>query len=231
MTSRWTFCFFLLTPISGLDPPCRCTVHPTQGLMVNCSSPDPPLRLHLPRDITQLQLSNTGLRTVPPGLFDSLNLKNLSISGNPFHCDCKIQYLRNWLMVNGDVVTKQPTCASPINMAQKAIRELDDDFFSSCVKSSCVHGLYLVMTGVTLVFVVLLCAYALRLAKESTITLYIDERHAILEASSLRSQKPKHRRSWGFLNKPVEPMERPLLGMELLPQTLQKKPNRKMKET
>uniref|UniRef100_A0AAV2M0F4 Uncharacterized protein n=1 Tax=Knipowitschia caucasica TaxID=637954 RepID=A0AAV2M0F4_KNICA len=146
MTSRWTFCFFLLTPISGLDPPCRCTVHPTQGLMVNCSSPDPPLRLHLPRDITQLQLSNTGLRTVPPGLFDSLNLKNL-------------------------------------------------------------------------------------LAKESTITLYIDERHAILEASSLRSQKPKHRRSWGFLNKPVEPMERPLLGMELLPQTLQKKPNRKMKET
>ncbi|XP_020785632.1 glycoprotein IX (platelet) isoform X2 [Boleophthalmus pectinirostris] len=214
--------------------PCRYTDHPTEGVIVNCNFTKLPSLPYLPRNITELHLSNTGLSTVPPGLFDKLvGLKKLSIIGNPFHCDCRIQYLRNWLLKNRDIFTMEPTCASPGVVTQKNICELSDDFFSSCSKPSCTNGIYLVLNWVILLCVIALMVYTLRLAKESTITLYIDERHALFEAHSLRSQKPKHRRKWSFPNK-QEPLERPLLNMELLPQvldTLHKKHNIKIKDT
>ncbi|XP_072305046.1 platelet glycoprotein IX [Eucyclogobius newberryi] len=230
------FGIFLVTTITplGLPHPCRCIVHPKEGLIVNCSSSELISFPYLPRDITELHLSNTSLSTVPPGLFDKLvGLKQLYIAGNPFHCDCRIQYLRNWLLKNRDIVAKEPTCASPGAVSQRAISELSEEFFSSCSKPSCTNGVYLVMTGTMLLCVIALLAYTLRLAKESTISYNIDERHALFEAHSLRSQKPKHRRKWSLLNK-QDPLERPLLNMELLPQvldTLHKKHNIKIKGT
>lgn len=201
--------------------------------MVNCSSTALASPPHLPAHIAELHLSDAGLSTVPPGFFDKLtDLKTLSIAGNPFHCDCGIQYLRNWLLRNRDLVEKEPTCASPGDMTQKSISELTDGFFSACAKPSCKNGGVIVLTAVMVLCVVVLLIYTLRLAKESTITLYIDERHALFEAHSLRSRKPKHRRTWSFLNK-HEALERPLLNMELLPQvldTLHKKHNIKIKD-
>uniref|UniRef100_A0A8C6UQ15 Glycoprotein IX (platelet) n=1 Tax=Neogobius melanostomus TaxID=47308 RepID=A0A8C6UQ15_9GOBI len=226
---------FLLSTSTALALPCRCVVHPKGGIIVNCSSTKLASPLQLSRDITELHLSNTGLSTVPPGLFDKLvGLRRLSIAGNPFHCDCRIQYLRNWLLKNRDIVTDEPSCASPGAVAQTSISELSSEFFSSCSKPklTCKNGAYIVLTWVMLLCVVALLAYTLRLAKESTITLNIDERHELFEAHSLCSRKPKHRRKFSFLNK-QEPDERPLLNMELLPQvldTLHKKQNIKMKE-
>lgn len=227
-------CIFFLPTLTALAHPCRCTVHPSGGIIVNCSSTKLTSPPHLSQDVTELHLHSTGLSMVPLGLFDKLvGLKKVSITGNSFHCDCKIQYLRNWLLKNRDIVTKEPTCASPGAVTQKPISELSDEFFSSCSKPSCKNGAYIVFTGVMLLGVIALLAYALRLAKESTITLYIDERHALFETHSLRSRKPKHRSRWSFLNK-QEPLERPLLNMELLPQvldTLHKKHNIKIKAT
>lgn len=212
---------------------CRCVVHPSGGIIVNCSGTGLTSAPQLSKDITELHLSNTGLSTMPPGFFDKLvGLKRLSITENPFHCDCRIQYLRNWLLKNRNLVPKEPTCASPGAVAQTSISELSNEFFSSCSKPNCKSGAYIVSTGVMLLCLMALLAYTLRLAKESTVILYIDERHALFEAHSLRSLKPKHRRKWSFLNK-QEALERPLLNMELLPQvldTLHKKHNIKVKE-
>ena len=92
-----------------------------------------------------------------------------------------------------------------------------------------------------LCFLILLLLWSLRLAKTSSFTLYICERHLGLEADSLRSLKPKHRRR--LHTAPLEvtvdslicagELEKPL-NMELLPQVLDvlhKKHSRKIKAT
>uniref|UniRef100_A0A8D3AP45 Glycoprotein IX (platelet) n=1 Tax=Scophthalmus maximus TaxID=52904 RepID=A0A8D3AP45_SCOMX len=213
--------------------------------VVNCSS------LHLmelpplPSDTTELHAQDNRLTSVSPGLFDGLvGLKRVSLSGNPFHCDCRIQYLRNWLLKNRAIVLKEPTCASPSSVAQRAITELADDHFSSCVLASCTGGTYNTVVGVMLCCLIALLLWSLRLAKSSTITLYIDDRHTGLEADSLPSLRPTHRRRLHTTLSEVrvdlnsfscaETLERPLINMELLPQVLDmlnKKHNIKIKNT
>lgn len=131
-------------------------------------------------------------------------------------------------MINKNIVTKEPTCASPAEVTHMSISDLSNEFFLHCSKPDCKNGAYIVLTLVTLLSVMVLLAYTLRLAKESTITLYIDERHAFLEANSLRSRKPKHRRKRSFGTRP-EPLERPLLNLELLPQVLDNLQKKSMK--
>lgn len=234
MISNSALIVFLLLATSSTFAgahPCHCTVHPTKGLQVNCNFGKPNLRPHLPQDTAELHLYNISM--VQPGLFDKLvGLKTISFIGNSFHCDCRTQYLRNWLWKNKDIVLKEPKCTSPTTVAKTPISDLGDDFFSTCSPSKCTSGAYIIIIGMALSCVIVLLVCSLILAKKSTITLYIDERHALFEAHSLRSRKPKHRR-WSFLNK-TEPLERPLLNMELLPQvldTLHKKHNIKIKQT
>lgn len=200
---------------------------------------------HLPPDTTELYVQDNQLTSVVPGLFDGhVGLRKLSLSGNPFHCDCRIQYLRNWLLRNRDIVVKEPVCSTPSSVAQKAITELTDDHFSSCRPASCSAGIYSIITGVALCCLVVLLLWSLRLARKSTFTLDIDKRHSGFEADSLRSLKPKHRRrldtglsevnsSSDFLTT-TEDLETPLINMELLPQVLDvlhKKHNIKIKAT
>lgn len=190
-------------------------------------------------------MQDNGLTSVAPGLFDRLvGLKKVSLSGNPFHCDCRILYLRNWLLKNKALVIKEPVCSRPSSVAHKLITELSDDFFSSCASVKCTDETYNITMAVMLCGVIVLLLWSLRLARKSTFILYIDERHSGFEANSLRSLKPKHRRrlltglsdsnsdmdSGAFSENP----ERPLLNMDLLPQVLDalhKKHNIKIKET
>ncbi|XP_040915813.1 glycoprotein IX (platelet) [Toxotes jaculatrix] len=224
---------------------CRRSAVLPAGLKVNCSSLNLMDLPTLPSDTTELHVQDNQLTSVSPGLFDRLvRLKNVSLSGNPFHCDCRIQYLRNWLLKNGAIVLRDPTCASPSSVARKAITELSDDYFSPCVLASCTDGTYNTVMGMMLCCVIVLLLWSLRLAKTSTFTLYIDERHTGFEAHSLRSLKPKHRRRLHTalsevsedLNSLIftEDVERPLINMELLPQVLDvlhKKHNIKIKAT
>lgn len=97
------------------------------------------------------------------------------------------------------------------------------------------------MVGVMLFGLIGLLLWGLRLAKNSTFTLDIDQRHAGLEVDSLRSLKPKHRRLQRTLSEERENSaslswtndpERPLINMEILPQildVLHKKHNIKIK--
>ncbi|XP_070696428.1 platelet glycoprotein IX [Pempheris klunzingeri] len=244
MLSGLSLAVFLLLATSSAHTtgqPCLYSALLPPGLRVNCSSLNlmevPPL----PSDTTELHVQDNQLTSVPPGLFDRLvGLKKVSLSGNPFHCDCKIKYLRIWLLRNRAVISKEPTCASPSSVAQKAIADLSDDFFSSCAPTSCTDGTYNTMMGVMLCCLIVLLLWSLRLAKTSAFTLYIDERHSGLEANSLRPVRPKHRRrlhttlSEFSPDSCTEDLEKPLINMELLPQVLdviQKKHNIKIKAT
>lgn len=222
---------------------CLCSAPLPAGLQVNCSSLNLVELPHLPSDTTELHVQDNQLTSVSPGLFDKLvGLKKASLSGNPFHCDCRIQYLRNWLLRNRAIVSKEPTCASPSSVAQKAITELSDDYFSSCAVPSCTNGTFNTIMAVMLCCLIALLLWSLRLAKTSTFILYIDERHSGFEADSLRSLKPKHRRRLHTAESDFSPtslthtedLENPLTNMELLPQVLDvlhKKHNIKIKAT
>lgn len=209
---------------------CKCSALLPAGLKVNCSFLSLVDLSRLPSDATELFIQDNRLTSVPPGLFDRLvGLKKVSLSGNPFHCDCRIQYLRNWLLRNRDVVSKAPTCASPSSVAQRAITDLSDDYFSSCGTANYAGGPFNATMCVMLCCLIVLLLWSLRLAKMSTITLYIDKRHSGFEAESLRSLKPKHRKlqsGISALSQNSDPhtcsedLEKPLINMELLPQVL-----------
>ncbi|XP_070823719.1 platelet glycoprotein IX [Chaetodon trifascialis] len=210
---------------------CLCSALRPAGLLVNCSSLNLMELPHLPSDTTELHVQDNRLTSVSPGLFDRLlGLKRVSLSGNPFHCDCRIQYLRNWLLKNRAIVSKEPTCASPSSVARKAITELTDDYFSPYSPASCTDGPFNAMMGVMLCCLIVLLLWCLRLAKKSTIILYIDERHSGFEAIPLQSRKPRHRRRQHTGLSEVsrdsdslsctEDLEKPLLNMDLLPQVL-----------
>lgn len=224
--------FLLLATLSAhtAGQPCLCSALQPAGVHVNCSASKLMELPHLPSNATELHVQNDRLTSVSPGQFDRLvGLKKVSLFGNPFHCDCRILYLRNWLLKNRAIVPKQPTCASPSSVAQKAIVELSDDHFSSCAPARCTDGIYNAVMGVMLCGLIVLLLWSLRLAKMTTFTLPIDERHSGFEADSLHSLKPKHRRR---LHTSVfelvsqdsesleEDLEKPLLNMELLPQVL-----------
>uniref|UniRef100_A0A3Q0R3T3 Glycoprotein IX (platelet) n=1 Tax=Amphilophus citrinellus TaxID=61819 RepID=A0A3Q0R3T3_AMPCI len=236
--------FHLLAAYSTVNP-CLCSTLSPAGPVVNCSSLNLMEVPHLPSETTELYLQNNRLTSLSPGLFDRFTgLKRISLSENPFHCDCQIQYLRNWLLKNRAIVLKEPTCSSPSSVAQKAITELSDDYFSFCTVAKCTHGMYNTIIGVMLFGLIVLLLWSLKIARKSTFTLDIDERHSGFEADSLRSLKPKHRRrlhtglsevsvdSESLADK--EDLDRPLLNMELLPQVLDvlhKKHNIKIKAT
>ncbi|XP_020485273.2 glycoprotein IX (platelet) [Labrus bergylta] len=212
--------------------PCTCSALLPAGLQVNCSTLNLNELPHLPADTTELYIQDNQLTSVSPGMFDSLvGLKKASLSGNPFHCDCRIQYLRNWLLKNKAIVCEEPTCSSPSFVAQKAVSELSDDFFSSCTPASCSNGISNTLVGVMLCCLIVLLLWSLRLAKISTFTLYIDERQSGFAAESLHSLKPKHRRR---MHTDTYTMDlEPPLNMELLPSTgyIAQKHNIKIKDT
>ncbi|KAM9856300.1 platelet glycoprotein IX isoform 2-T3 [Aulostomus maculatus] len=230
---------------SAYGQPCLCTALPPAGLQVNCSSLQLMEVPYLPSDTTELYMQSNHLTTIPSGRFDRLiGLKKLSLSGNPFHCDCRIKYLRNWLLKNKAAVSQEPTCTSPSSVAQTPITKLSDDYFKSCAPKSCAGWGYSTVMAMMICCLVVPLLWSLRLAKNSMFIIYIEERHSGLEADSLLSLRPKHRRrlhtNLGEFSTQTETLlrtedlQRPNINMELLPQVLDvlhKKHNIKIKAT
>ena len=61
--------------------------------------------------LTQLDLRDNRLRTLPKQLFDDIpHLTRLLLAGNPLHCDCRLVWLRQLL---SQVSIDSATCSSP----------------------------------------------------------------------------------------------------------------------
>lgn len=231
MLSDIRFPVLLLAILSGYTTgqPCQCSALQPAGLKVNCSFLNLTELPRLPTDTTELFVQDNLLTFVPPGWFDRLvGLQKVTLYGNPFHCDCRIQYLRNWLLKNRAIVAQEPNCTGPSSVANMAITQLSDDYFSVCATKSCTGWTLDTIIAVMLCCVIVLLLWSLRLVKLSNITLFIDERHLGLDAKLLHSLRPKHRRRHLSASSQIsdsltdpEDLEKPLLNMELLPQVLE----------
>ncbi|XP_051947697.1 glycoprotein IX (platelet) isoform X2 [Xyrauchen texanus] len=203
---------------------CRYMTLPFKGVRVDCSSQGLRSIPQLPTNITELLLQHNQLISITPGHFDKLhNLRLLDLSGNPFNCDCSIQYLTYWLKRN-KAISVMPVCASPAELARRSIDGLNDADFFTCVSDNCSGRMYNAVLCFMLCFLIGLLLWCLKLARNSMFTLGIDERHSGFEAESLRSLKPKHRakarRSIVSLMTGSEDIDKPLLNMDILPQIL-----------
>lgn len=59
----------------------------------------------LPPNLVQLHLSNNMLRRFPQSVIDSqLNLRQVSLSNNPWKCDCDALEFKKWLTSNIHIV-------------------------------------------------------------------------------------------------------------------------------
>lgn len=224
--------FFLL--FKSVSSSCSCSATPSSGLSVNCSFRDLSHIPDLPSQTTELHLQNNHLVTIPPGFFDKfVELRVVDLSGNPFHCDCRIQYLRAWLLKNQDVTTMPPTCSAPSSRAHVVVASLSESEFLSCTRRRCSGASSDLALGFLLCGILGLLLWSLRLAKGLSFTLGIGEKHAGLRTESLRSLKPKHRAKLKHTAAWSEDLETPLLDMDILPQiidTLHKRHNIKIKE-
>ncbi|KAM9786228.1 platelet glycoprotein IX [Neosynchiropus ocellatus] len=211
---------------------CVCSQPPPSGLQVNCSGLNLKRWPRLPADTSELHMHDNLLTEVPPGLFDSLErLQSVSLSQNPFKCDCGIQYLRSWLLKNRALVPQQPTCGSPPSVANKDILELPDNYFKSCGSAHCPGGMLTAVMVVMLSSLLVLLLWVLRLAKKSTFILKISCPEVELRPRWRRpSGRSEVSSGWTW----SEELERPLVNVELLPQVLEvlhKKHNIKVKTT
>ena len=79
-----------------------------------------------------LKLENNSLRFLPRGVFSRLSPQILvSLHGNPFHCNCKLKWLKHWLRRRGVRIFDRALirCASPPNLAGKMITMVPDIAF------------------------------------------------------------------------------------------------------
>ncbi|XP_077404137.1 platelet glycoprotein IX [Vanacampus margaritifer] len=221
----------------SLGQACLCTALQPAGLLVNCTSSDLRELPPLPSDTTELLVRDSGLTSIPAGLFDkAAGLQSVSLAGNPFHCDCSIEYVRNWLLRNRAAVSQEPTCSSPSSVAQKAITELTDDYFIQCAPRGCSSITSAVVMAVMLCCLIVLLLWSLRLAKNCTFTLNIEEKQSELKADGLHPLRVRQRRRLSAVNQHcqllADDLERHPVNMELLPQVLDvlhKKHNIKIK--
>lgn len=58
-----------------------------------------------PRNLIQLYLANNKLRWLPDAILDNLTrIKSISLSGNPWNCDCNTLRFKKWLTSNHNIV-------------------------------------------------------------------------------------------------------------------------------
>uniref|UniRef100_A0A8C5XT86 Glycoprotein IX platelet n=1 Tax=Microcebus murinus TaxID=30608 RepID=A0A8C5XT86_MICMU len=95
---------------------CRCRGLQTMGLLVDCRGQGLAALPACSRHTDHLLRTGPTISSasVPPGAFDLLTrLRRLDLSGNPWHCDCSLAYLRLWLEDRDPEALAQVRCATP----------------------------------------------------------------------------------------------------------------------
>ncbi|XP_051557132.1 carboxypeptidase N subunit 2 isoform X2 [Myxocyprinus asiaticus] len=90
------------------------------------------------QDMDQLYLSKNSLQNIPNGFFDYLNFHCIvQLHGNPWRCDCEIQYLHHWLRYNHENVEdlSRVYCKAPEFIRGQNLLSIDQEQLV-CVKNS-----------------------------------------------------------------------------------------------
>ncbi|NXM43873.1 GPIX protein, partial [Gymnorhina tibicen] len=114
--------------------PCSCT-SPREpgGTRVDCGSRGLRSLPALPRLARSLHLHNNSLASVPAGALDGLgHLRELELGDNPWHCDCRILYLRLWLQDFSAPALARLRCASPAHLRMKPLGQLTGNELGAC---------------------------------------------------------------------------------------------------
>ncbi|XP_078464588.1 leucine-rich repeat transmembrane protein FLRT3-like [Lampetra fluviatilis] len=76
------------------------------------------------KQLQRIDLSGNGLRSLSQGSFNGLeSLSHLSACNNPWHCDCGLIWLRNWLRSRPNVNARGLTCQTPERFKGTLIRD------------------------------------------------------------------------------------------------------------
>ncbi|NWH35609.1 GPIX protein, partial [Chloropsis hardwickii] len=150
----------------GCPPPCRCG-----GTRVDCSSRGLRALPALPRGARGLLLHNNSLASVPAGALDGLGrLQELRLWDNPWHCDCRILYLRLWLQDFSAPALARLRCASPAHLRMKSLGQLTGNDLGVCTSLLPTKSLQFFWRDLILiagaVITLLLVAWALKLSKK-----------------------------------------------------------------
>ncbi|XP_044512823.1 platelet glycoprotein IX [Gracilinanus agilis] len=131
---RWILLLLWGSPGTLACPqPCVCQALGTFGLLVNCSSMGLTTVPTLPRNTRQLYLQNNNLTSIPAGTFDHLNyIYRINMTRNPWHCDCRILYLKLWLEDHSWDTLNLTKCASPAITATLSLGQLTGNELEGC---------------------------------------------------------------------------------------------------
>ncbi|NXQ35721.1 GPIX protein, partial [Alaudala cheleensis] len=152
--------------------PCSCwSLGEAWGTGVDCSSRGLRSLPALPRLTRSLRLHNNSLASVPAGALDGLShLRELELRDNPWHCDCRILYLRLWLQDFSAPALGRLRCASPARLRMKPLAQLTGNDLGLCARrlpTKCLQFFWrdlILIAGVVITFV--LVAWALKLSKK-----------------------------------------------------------------
>lgn len=89
--------------------------------------------------LTMLDISRNSLPFLPQGLLDRLTMVKLYFYENPWHCDCRIAALKQWLEMKWrcnsmmfPVECETPVCMSPQSLTQRSIKDLTEGEINTC---------------------------------------------------------------------------------------------------